>query len=503
METAAPAPLPTLPEDAIAAILCLLSAPTIAASRCVCKAWRALVDAHRLLAAHLLPRSVRRLFINYGDKDNEPRFLARPTAATPGAPRIDGEFDYIPRKRPGNWHRVGDHCNGLVLYRDEVEYGRYFEDDEPYPYERLHVCNPMTRRSARLPLLRVRQTWRRRAFLVFDPAVSLHYEVFLAPLEPAEDTAVAASGLPEDGGAWRLMEWPPSLWTWHVFSSRTGRWEERVFAREGEAAGTFPELMMGSLKPIPQARWRYAVYWQGALYVHCRGEYISRLSFLDDTYRVIKSPIDRAECYDDVQSFLGRSEKGIYFAAIDRCHLRVWILNEGYDGAEWIPKHDSVVKPHEWWKVFVICHERHRECRGPWILDDYYDGIAEDNSLLLKNVLRYGREKKDNTEDKSNNHVEWSSDDDDVIDSAGLAESGIEDYFVMFGGPFGPYQHPKCFTFLGFHPYKEVIFLSTVRVGVAYHLNNSKVQFLGVVSPGGWYSDVYESFVYAPCIRPA
>ncbi|CAN6215290.1 unnamed protein product [Urochloa humidicola] len=260
METAATSPLLALPDDTVARILSLLPAATLAASRCVSKAWRDLVDTRRLLAPHLLPHSVYGLFINYGERDNEPHFLARPTAATPGAPRIDGEFDYILRKRPDNWYRVGDHCNGLVLYRDEVK---------------LHVCNPITRRSARLPLLRVHQMWRRRAFLVFDPAVSQHYEVFLAPLEPAEDTAVV-SGLPKDGDAWRVMEWPPSLWTWHVFSSRTGRWRERVFTREGGAAGTFSELMMDSLGTIPQARWRYAVNWQGALYVHCHGEYISR-----------------------------------------------------------------------------------------------------------------------------------------------------------------------------------------------------------------------------------
>ncbi|CAN6179597.1 unnamed protein product [Urochloa humidicola] len=476
MEMAAePAPVPALPDDAVAAILRLLPGPTLAASRCVCKAWRALVDARRLLAPHLLPHSVRGLFINYGNEDNEPHFLARPTTATPSSPQVDGEFNYIPHKRPGNWHRVGDHCSGLVLYRDEVEYARYYGDDEHHPYERLYVCNPMTRRSTRLPLLRIHEMWRRRTFLIFDPTVSQHYEVFLAPLEPAKDTAITF-GLPKDGDAWRLMEWPPFLWTWHVLSSRTGRWQERVFTRESEAAGTFSELMMGSLGPIPQARWRYAVYWQEALYVHCHGEYISRLSLLDDTYRVIKSPIDRSECYDDVHSFLGRSEKGVYFAAIHRCHLRVWILNEGHDGTEWVPKHDSAVKPHEWWKVFVICYNYRRECRRPWILDDY-----------------------DNKEEKMNN-VDWSSDDDDVIDPAALAKSGVEDYF-MLDGPFAQYRHYECFTFLGFHPYKEVIFLSTVNVGVADHLNSSKVQYLGVVS--SWGSDVYDSFVYTPCIRPA
>ena len=42
-----------------------------------------------------------------------------------------------------------------------------------------------------------------------------------------------------------------------------------------------------------------------------------RFSLQDGKYKVIKSPIDLAECKsDDVRSFLGRSEKGVYFAAI-------------------------------------------------------------------------------------------------------------------------------------------------------------------------------------------
>ena len=57
-----------------------------------------------------------------------------------------------------------------------------------------------------------------------------------------------------------------------------------------------------------------------------------RFSLEDGKYKVIKSPIDLAECKNDVRSFLGRSEKGVYFAAIDPMDiLRVWILRESSD----------------------------------------------------------------------------------------------------------------------------------------------------------------------------
>ena len=40
-----------------------------------------------------------------------------------------------------------------------------------------------------------------------------------------------------------------------------------------------------------------------------------RFSLEDGKYKVIKSPIDLAECKSGVRSFLGRSKKGVYFAS--------------------------------------------------------------------------------------------------------------------------------------------------------------------------------------------
>ncbi|KAF0924710.1 hypothetical protein E2562_014515 [Oryza meyeriana var. granulata] len=39
-----------------------------------------------------------------------------------------------------------------------------------------------------------------------------------------------------------LMEWPPSPYKINVFSSRTGRWEERPFVREGETVTTINDM---------------------------------------------------------------------------------------------------------------------------------------------------------------------------------------------------------------------------------------------------------------------
>ena len=82
---------------------------------------------------------------------------------------------------------------------------------------------------------------------------------------------------------------------------------------------------------------------------------------------------------------------------------------------------------------------------------------------------------------------EWNSDDDNILN--------IEDYDTHYGG----------ITFLGFHPYKEVIFLSLSKlVGVAYHLKRSKMQYLGELRAQDYQNSptngIYESFPYTPCM---
>jgi hypothetical protein len=44
----------------------------------------------------------------------------------------------------------------------------------------------------------------------------------------------------------------------HVFSSRTGCWEQRTFAREGEPAGTMADMQRAAV-----SQKRYGVYWRG------------------------------------------------------------------------------------------------------------------------------------------------------------------------------------------------------------------------------------------------
>ncbi|KAK1647161.1 hypothetical protein QYE76_064966 [Lolium multiflorum] len=65
-----------LSDDALADTLGRLEACDIAASRCVRKAWRAVVDARGLLLPLVLPHSVHGIFVNYIDHER-PRTASR------------------------------------------------------------------------------------------------------------------------------------------------------------------------------------------------------------------------------------------------------------------------------------------------------------------------------------------------------------------------------------------------------------------------------------------
>lgn len=306
METAAAA----LPDDLLAYVLWRLPPHTLAAARCVSRAWCTVVDTRGLLLPYVLPLVVAGVFVNYADYCRQHLFVR------PGCHLLSGSLDFVPRHNPGTWcgavgdhysklfdavpvddrgrwSVVRDHCNGLVIYDDGLEFS---------------VVNPATRRWARLPPHdRARDSV---MHLVFDPVVSRHYEVVLIPSVPEKPKPAAATGKeespappstsgghapidsaaeeqpcpagdaeaePEIEDPYGSMEWPPSTCTVHVFSSRTWRWEERAFARQGDAAGTVADVRQDPVEPEVFGAWRrLATYWQGALYVHCRGAYIMR-----------------------------------------------------------------------------------------------------------------------------------------------------------------------------------------------------------------------------------
>ncbi|KAM0876412.1 hypothetical protein ACQ4PT_036183 [Festuca glaucescens] len=322
-----------LPSDVLAEVLRRLGSPR--PSRCVCKAWRDVVDACRLLRADLLPLSLAGIFTHI-------QGIALPKYFSPVSSTDIAPFDYL-HTHDCKSREIIQHCNGLLLL------GR----------KDATVLNPATRQWARLPspptmctpgLEGADESIRsctayQNMYLIFDPIVSPDYEVFLikrVPFCPSPDCyQLADSDI-------HAREWPPSTFVFLVFSSRKKQWEERPFVRQGEAGGT-----IGHMFQFFVPCHCYAAYWRGALYVH-QHDFLMRITLADCKYQVIKLPAGlHVMGYDD--HYVGKSEKGIYCTFLygyDGLHygydgygLRVWFLDESTGHMKWDLMCDVNLKP--------------------------------------------------------------------------------------------------------------------------------------------------------------
>jgi hypothetical protein len=174
---------------------------------------------------------------------NRSYFYSRGPTARPRITADDSVLAFTRREDRSSGETVVDHRNGLLLYMQGPT---------------MHVCNPATRRWAQLSTPPF--CWG-VTYLVFDPVVSLHYEVFLF---------CKTTWHKDDIRTWTKVEWPPRVYMVQVYSSITNRWEGRAFLREGDATMV---TMWSDQAADPK---RNAVYFRGALYLHCRSGLIIR-----------------------------------------------------------------------------------------------------------------------------------------------------------------------------------------------------------------------------------
>jgi hypothetical protein len=174
---------------------------------------------------------------------------------------------------------------------------------------------------------------------------------------------------------------------------------------------------------------------------------------------VIKLPVDTGR-----YPYLGLSEKGIYLASFVNHHIRVCILDESCGHAQWKLEHDYDLKPVKAFKCQV---------NGPWILEEinYHFVLSRLAKVNKEAVVGYRRKKEVVVQEK----FEWNSDDENFDDNEDIVE---EDRFFDFK-----------IQILGFHPYKEILFLSRAEefhlnaTAFACHLNSFKVESLGSIYP--------------------
>ncbi|CAL5091758.1 unnamed protein product [Urochloa decumbens] len=508
-----------LPEELLADILRRLPPWPLAVCRSVSKGLRAAIDDRGILAAlaHRIPRSLRGIFVNYVDQES-PCFFSRIEHA---APRIDGELSTLGPARPIRpWREVVHHCNGLLLSLED--------------WRTLYVYNPATRRWAQLPP-------RPKGFdsaehLVFDPTVSLHYEVISfaeaprkpkIPIQPgikrescyqgcSEYTISEIKKLPAtlrakyDSEAERegSVEWPPSSYAAQVFSSRNGQWEERAYIRQGDVSAALIDVWSDpwGLELTYEVSRCNAVCWRGAFYLHCRGGFVMRLSLLEHKYQVIKTPrLDNIFTRPrlDVDEFLREYEDDMDKEA---CLIQLEREQELLDNMK--PSTHLGKSEHGIYYTALLCHQLqvwvllHEVSESRPILEWELKHKADLRPSFLQHYMREDRENIETTweldcgEQGSNDQVDYgwdSSDDDSVINVKG--EEGVD-----IGD--GHFDIRDGMDFLGYHPRKEIAFLGNRFDGFAYYLGSSKLQYLGSFNPARCRDrqETRESFIYTACM---
>ncbi|CAN6291969.1 unnamed protein product [Urochloa humidicola] len=346
----------------------------------------------------------------------------------------------------------------------------------------------------------------------------------------------------------------------HVFSSRTGSWEERAFVREGEAAGTITDmrLIFGTLCN--------SIYLGGVLYIHyCESGFILRISLSSDSKcQVIKLPPGITSTRYP-QFYVGRSEKGVYCASIQGWYrLQVWTLNKPCHKMEWVLKHDKDLLPllHRLEYVAGLDQKDGQKISGSWILQDinyHYDNgeavVKEESEWSSEEESEWSSEEdkvevlvEDGIEcsileaNKANNmeafiaeESESSSEEENDVEALvedeleccllesnksknmeALVEEELEwnseasvdeiHEWNLDNEDRHAKSYHKYIGILGFHPYKQIVFLSeSIKKGLAYHLNSSKIEDLGNIYPKRYdiqlpnESFIESSYPYTPC----
>ncbi|CAL5033936.1 unnamed protein product [Urochloa decumbens] len=143
--------------------------------------------------------------------------------------------------------------------------------------------------------------------------------------------------------------------------------------------------------------------------------------------------------------------------------LRVWALDDSGEQMYWVLKYHINLEALYRHVNAITRWPYRKQINHPW-------------------AIPYNRSNKEYDEAD-----EWNSDnDDDVLD--------IKENNSAWGS--------ERLDFIGFHPYKEIVFLVEGFDMVTYNLNASKAQFLGNVFPDdydGHCASLEESFIYTPC----
>ncbi|KAF7033517.1 hypothetical protein CFC21_044623 [Triticum aestivum] len=454
-----------LPYDVLLDILRRLPGRDVCASQCVCRAWRDIVNNdHWLSLERYFPRrAFPGLFVNKTGCRSNTSFFAPP--ANRGMPGF---------RSPVYPHQaiVYQSCNGLLLLEEGGDY----------------ILNPVTARYTRLPQPSMPYYWHGIS-LAFDPAVSFHYHVFRFPeggllKEPLSATITQGEVPPlEEAQAEEFEEPLKKVLSMLMYSSCTGHWEDREFTPGLCASGHLYDMVSRAPESY-EGPFHSSNYWRGSVYMHCHNSVLVILHPSKGTYDMVQlpgEPCGPKSWYSlPKNSVLASYERGVHYVVTNNSQLRVWMLTELTNGQlGWELVHDAglnlhghmirtlKIQPKMIWRIVG-------SNGGPVSLSDY--------------------EIEDDWATPHESEYSWDSDEDNYIDMVGGADhhESVE-------------QGAYC-RIMGFHPHKNALILALSGAVVVYHLDTSRMQYLGdedeLDKDNSQHACCVEhSFIYRPCYK--
>jgi hypothetical protein len=329
--------------------------------------------------------------------------------------------------------------------------------------------------------------------LAFDPAVSLHYDVYLLH----EDKLVKEY--------WDNVPSSKKVVPLEVYSSRTGQWGVREFTPGPCAPDHLYNMVVTSshcYRPViiirtlntDERAFRSSHYWCGSLYIHSVANILVILRSSNRTYEMVQLPGE--PCIHNPESryplpkhsLLASYDIGVHYVTINGLHLQVWILTEPTDGQlGWTLVHNNAnLRPHAdmVWQSPVL-----ESANVTWGIIGSRGGPVE----LVEDDCGYGygNVKDDDGARSYDSDYSWNSDEENLVDVVQGSTNLVQSTYPIY-----------C-RIIGFHPHKNALVLLLCEMVVVYHLDTLKMQVLGLEIEFMDYPvepcHVNGSFIYRGC----
>ncbi|KAF7026191.1 hypothetical protein CFC21_038309 [Triticum aestivum] len=225
-------------------------------------------------------------------------------------------------------------------------------------------------------------------------------------------------------------------------------------------------------------------YWCGSVYMHCDNNVLVILRPSKGTYDMVELPEEPCGARSGLSlpkdSVIASYERGVHYVATNNSQLRVWMLNELTGGQlGWTLSHDTNLNLHgDMIRTLKI------QPKVTWRIVGSRGGPV---SLTDEDA-------DDDWARSYDSEHSWNSDEDNFIDMIGGAD---HDQSVERGA--------YC-SIVGFHPHKNALILILSSAVVVYHLETSRMQYLGDADELDKDHTqvaccVDDSFIYRPCYK--